>query len=247
MGLYLQSKPRLALVFIAACLTTIFILDNQTAKLAVLASFLVYVVVRWRAVMFWPVVITPLLIGAAFPAFFAEGVSNSVLCAVQNTQSSAAHRLLIYEFSSQKIFERPFTGWGLDASRTIPGGRDEAREIYDCSQQGLEPKNIKSGSQMPLHPHNASLQVWLELGVVGVLIIIGVLFLLLYRMHRDYADGLGRPMIASVFTIIFLVYNISFGLWQSWLIFGLILVFAIMSALRKDLPNSHSFSLRSNK
>ncbi len=60
-------------------------------------------------------------------------------------------------------------------------------------------------------------------GIVGV-----VDFALATRFYL----GHGRPLIAGLFTAIFLVYNISFGLWQGWLIFALILLCAIVRALR---------------
>ena len=65
---------------------------------------------------------------------------------------SAGHRLLIWSFAGDRIAERPVTGWGLDSSRAIPGGDDPIR-----------PRE----TWMPLHPHNAALQVWLELGAPG--------------------------------------------------------------------------------
>ena len=65
---------------------------------------------------------------------------------------SAGHRLLIWSFTGDRIAERPLTGWGLDASRAIPGGRDPIRP---------------GEAWMPLHPHNAALQLWLELGAPG--------------------------------------------------------------------------------
>ena len=76
------------------------------------------------------------------------------------------------------------------------------------------------------------MQVWLELGAVGVVIFVGLLGALILRWQRGYASGQGRPLIAGLFTAIFLVYNISFGLWQGWLIFALILLCAIVRALR---------------
>ena len=37
-------------------------------------------------------------------------------------KDSAGHRLEIWHFAGQRIAERPLLGWGLDASRAIPGG-----------------------------------------------------------------------------------------------------------------------------
>jgi O-antigen ligase len=37
---------------------------------------------------------------------------------------SAYHRLLIWQFASEKITERPLLGWGFNTSRAIPGGEE---------------------------------------------------------------------------------------------------------------------------
>jgi hypothetical protein len=62
---------------------------------------------------------------------------------------------LIWSFVGERIAKRPLLCWGLDASRAIPGGKEEVRP-------GL--------SRLPLHPHNAALQLWLELGIPGALL-----------------------------------------------------------------------------
>lgn len=230
-GLFRLSGSRLAFVFAGICVATVLVLANEAAKLAAVLGLLVYVVVRWRAVLFWPVILLPLAVGIMSPMFFVNEVSNSQRCALFNSKPSVAHRLSIYEFSSRNIFEKPFLGWGMDASRSIPGG-GEGVKIYDCVDRKGRSTTRELGDLLPLHPHNASLQVWLELGAVGVVIFVGLLGALILRWQRGYASGQGRPLIAGLFTAIFLVYNISFGLWQGWLIFALILLCAIVRAHR---------------
>ena len=230
-GLFRMSGSRQAFVFAAISLATVLVLANEAARLAAVLGVLVYVAVRWRGVLFWPVILLPLVAGILSPTFFANELSNSQLCSLFNSKKSAAHRLFIYQFSSRKIFEKPLLGWGMDSSRSIPGGNMMA-QIYDCRYQEGPPITHNMGEQIPLHPHNAALQVWLELGAVGVVIFVGLLGTLIVRWQRGFASGPGRPLIAGLLTAIFLMYSISFGLWQSWLIFALILLCAIVRALR---------------
>ena len=229
-GLFRLSGSRQAFVFAGICLATIFFLANEAAKLAAVLGMIMYMAVRWRRALFWPVILVPLAIGIMSPMFFANGISDSLLCTIFNSKQSAAHRLMIYEFSSRNIFEKPFLGWGMDASRSIPGGAGVA-EIHNCRYRGQRPRTLNIGGLVPLHPHNASLQVWLELGAVGVAILTGLLGLLIFRWQRSYASGDGRPLIAGLFIPIFFVFNISFGLWQGWLIFALIFLCGIVRAL----------------
>jgi exopolysaccharide production protein ExoQ len=216
----------LVLVFAASMLATVFVLDNHASKLAVVLGSLVYAGVSWRRGLFQPVIVLLLAACIAMPLFFAPALGNSQLCTVYNIKPSAAHRLMIYHFSSTKISERPILGWGMDASRTIPGGRGMAR-IFDCAYKGGPSITQKLGGLMPLHPHNASLQVWLELGGVGVVIFAGLLGTLVFRWQRGFPPRPGRPLIAGMLTTISVVYNIGFGLWQAWLIFSLISICAL--------------------
>src|SRR3546814_3641058 len=73
------------------------------------------------------------------------------------------HRIEIWRFAAEKAAERPLTGWGFDATRVL--GRIAESEVF-------------SGRTLALHPHNLSLQVWLELGGVGALLVVGIGFFL---------------------------------------------------------------------
>ena len=129
-----------------------------------------------------PVVARPLLLSRSSPSITAPltfarlerlpGLGE----AADDFKISAGHRLLIWSFAGDRIAERPLIGWGLDASRAIPGGDDPIRP---------------GESWMPLHPHNAALQLWLELGVPGA-----VLFALLaaLALARLAARSMAAPV-----------------------------------------------------
>src|SRR6185436_143672 len=79
---------------------------------------------------------------------------------VAGLRSSVAHRLCIWQFVGARIAEKPLLGWGLDSSRSIPGGEVEC---------------VDEGPSISLHPHDAALQVWLELGIVGAFALAAVI------------------------------------------------------------------------
>jgi len=123
------------------------------------------------------------------------------LAAADALKGSAGHRLLIWSFVGERIAERPFTGWGLDAARAIPGGKDEVRP-------GL--------TRLPLHPHNAALQLWLELGVPGAAmfaLFVGWLWLRLARVPwpRLYVVSAGGSLTAALAAAF-----AAYGIWQEW-------------------------------
>jgi O-antigen ligase len=143
-------------------------------------------------------------------------VSNPLL----GRANSAAHRLLIWQFAADRATDRPILGWGLDSSRAIPGGHENPRGYPE---------------RLPLHPHNAILQVWLELGAVGALIAafavvwsvlrIGAAFVT--HQAQAVALGMGAATVVTALT--------AWSIWLSWWIAGIWLIAALMGAV---LPRS---------
>jgi O-antigen ligase len=116
-------------------------------------------------------------------------------------KTSLGHRLYIWAFAGKRSAERPLRGWGLDSSRSIPGGSDRIRW---------------NQTRMPLHPHDAALQVWLELGVPGAVLfaaLLGRLWLGLAdcRWPRLYAAAAGGSLTAAIAAL-----SASWGIWQEW-------------------------------
>ena len=101
-------------------------------------------------------------------------------------------RLDIWTFAADHIREHPFRGWGLDASRTF-------------------------GAAIPLHTHNAQLQLWLELGAIGAALA-GVFFCwLAYGVVRISERSRGEGAMAAGALVAYLVIGaLSFGVWQEW-------------------------------
>ena len=100
-------------------------------------------------------------------------------------------RIKLWRMLAQMIAERPFIGWGIDSSRVIEG--------------------------VPLHPHSASIQLWLELGAVGAAL--GVLFwaALWGRIGGLVEKASGQAEVAAAVAVAYLTIGaLSFGIWQEW-------------------------------
>jgi len=141
-----------------------------------------------------------------------------------NLPLSAVHRLVIWDFTVARIAEKPLTGWGLEASRGMPGGRAQPDTAT------LDRLNITNPAQraflanphvevMPLHPHNGALQLWLELGGIGALLGALLMLALGFAASRSAVPAVGAGMLASAAVTGML----SFGLWQAWWVASLLL------------------------
>ncbi len=192
-----------ALILPALATVILGFLVNATAKVAIVAGAVIFVaavmhrkVARWTLILAIVCTVTgPPIIARVQPAALQQDLNDSF--------SSAAHRIEIWSFSLELIEERPFFGWGLDASRQI---------------SRLGTRSIETDRPaLPLHPHNAALQILLELGAVGGFIALIFLWLVTRRLDA-LTDRHRRAAGQAVFISTLVIASLSFGLWQNqWL------------------------------
>ncbi|WP_119461358.1 O-antigen ligase family protein [Rhodospirillaceae bacterium SYSU D60014] len=155
----------------------------------------------------WPRPMLRLLFGLLLVSLAATPLLPPVLAAtapleqgIEYLPLSWQHRVEIWLFAADKIAERPLLGWGFDATRSL----------------GAIQSHVVSGSTLALHPHNFSLQLWLELGGVGV-VIAGWLGVLLFQYLLRLADDRAAVATAAAALTCYLVYGqLSRGAWQNW-------------------------------
>jgi O-antigen ligase len=129
---------------------------------------------------------------------------------------SAPHRVFIWNHVSEWALEKPLAGWGFDSSSEFPN-------------RGVEPWP-NYGSVIPLHPHNAALQVFLELGALGLLIAAGVL---LEAVRRTEAAGAAwAPWLGAAALTAYAIASSGYGIWQTQWVAALLWCGCFTCALR---------------
>jgi O-antigen ligase len=189
----------LAVIFAVASLR----LTTSSAIIGMGASLAVFAAASWSA----PV--TRRLVAAAIAAAFILIIPGALLAysptmtpATCGLKFSACHRIEIWHFAATKSLERPLFGHGLNSSRFVPN---------DGAVSAFQPLG---SSVITLHPHDAFLQVWLELGAVGV-ILAGTLLLSLLGALRQWPGSPARFALAA-YTGGIVVAALAFGIWQTW-------------------------------
>jgi O-antigen ligase len=238
-GLLRYSHKMLAMALVGMSVVTILLLESESAKLALIAGGVMYFLVRRFGRLFWPTIVVIAGLFVVMPAIFGVQISDRTLCTLCEYKCSAAHRLVIYNYSSQRIFEKPLAGWGMDAARSIPSGKETAI-ISGCAISGRPDGRFVMGNWMPLHPHNAALQAWLELGGIGVFLIVAALFVLARSCSRQASFERNRDLVAATFVMLFFIFNISFGFWQGWLLLSMVMLCALMSLTTRQAAPDHS-------
>jgi len=124
---------------------------------------------------------------------------------------SGIHRLLIWRFAADRLAERPLLGWGMDASRAIPGGKTDFNDR-------LPTLHYPGGAEaLPLHPHDAALQLQLELGLPGLVLGLGIVVFVVYRVGwRAELSAHERAAALALCGSALIVALLSFGIWQAW-------------------------------
>jgi hypothetical protein len=135
---------------------------------------------------------------------------------------SGVHRTVIWDYAAERAAERPLAGFGMDASRSLPGGRNppDAARLDRLGVTGAKrsfflaaPPGI--GELIPLHTHSMPLQVRLELGVVGL----GLFAVFAFLAGRAAAAIPGRGPLAAAAAVAAsaaVVSLLSYGVWQQW-------------------------------
>ncbi len=132
---------------------------------------------------------------------------------------STLYRLYIWDFVSSRIMEKPVMGWGVGASRHIGD-----QEII------VDPKWGEIGEAVPLHPHNAFLQLQLELGVIGLVLSLVPIGMMLWRLSSPTISHAARFAGTGLLFSVFFQYAISFSVWSSWWNAAVLFSLAIMVA-----------------
>lgn len=187
-----------AVLFAAAA--ALWLQPVEATVIAGVAGAAVFAAARLRPDAAWrragllvvALLLVPPLVAALLPALY-DATDLAAL------EQSHRHRVQIWTYALERIGERPLLGWGFDSSRELMGTGDGA---------------AFADAPMSLHPHNATLQAWIELGLPGV----ALLAALGYRLWRR-AAGLAMPAAPAALagiaaTLVFT--EISRGAWQHW-------------------------------
>jgi O-antigen ligase len=132
-------------------------------------------------------------------------------------QTTARERVYMWNFTADRILEKPIIGWGFDAARNMPNfGVAPFDPRRGKKKKNAVPGDGKRKKVMAHHPHNAGLQILLELGLVGAVLSAFLLWALLRPLER-LPRGPRLWATASVMTTLGIAAT-AYGIWQNqWL------------------------------
>ncbi len=183
-ALYRFGGAVLAIAFLVAGFGALTLLENTTAFLACFFGF-----AAGLAAIAMPQTVRRVVIAGAVAGVLAAPLGVSILAGMEELhlkiKPSAVHRLMIWQFTVDRVDERPWLGWGLESARELPGGD---RDVTFKTREGEWTRQA-----LPLHTHNAALQLRVELGIVGpvlLALLIGGIGLALGRVENRVAHAI---------------------------------------------------------
>ena len=170
-----------------------------------------------RAVTALAVIFT--LFGSPFVAVVAIDAGLERNEALQET---ARYRLHVWHVVSTRIAERPVFGWGFDATPKLPV------DDFTPFREG--------GKVIPSHPHNGALQIMVETGVIGSLLVLALLVLVARRIDR--MEPARRACAIAMLVTVLGIAATGYGITQSHWIAVIGAAAAIFTAVRRDPAGS---------
>ncbi len=142
----------------------------------------------------------------------------------QYLKMSGMHRLEIWDYMTNRVFERPLTGWGLSSSKFVPIRPEELSHYVFVTTKGI-------------YPHNQWLQLWLETGVLGALAGVILVLVVLGRVRRvpPRLYPFACAGFASAFTVACVNFSITTDSWWAALAASGFL-FAVVSQMMMREP-----------
>lgn len=221
--LFSEKKYKIAVVFVIAIFLTIIQLDSLSSIIGLAIGSIIFVLVYFMGQKILKILSVFAVCGVFIVAFAAKNLdADKVIGNVPAIPGAASNmRLYIWDYTAKQAYKKPFFGWGFNASRNYP----------------VEKKDYVDGgrSPLPLHPHNNVLQIWLELGAVGLALFAAFLFFSLRQISKMDTPPYVMASCAALFSDYFIIGETGFGIWQNWWVCSGILAMFFLNLERKHL------------
>jgi hypothetical protein len=130
--------------------------------------------------------------------------------AAQVLPLSAQERIEILALYAFPLAERPLSGWGLLSATTVP--KTPVRP-----EQGTDFYRYTKPDHMTVHPHSNFVQLWVDLGAPGILLVAALAWLSVGWITRQPSSG-QRAAGAGALLCGLVIASTAYGVWQAdWL------------------------------
>lgn len=152
------------------------------------------------AAFLFALLVSPFVAGALRAESILEGGADAI-------DLSWAQRVIVWREAGALAIEQCFPlGCGADFARALSA----QGETIEIGASGI------ALPQMPIHPHNLFIQIWLELGLPGVAAFGFAMFAVLWALLRVRLDSATSAAITAALSAAFISVMFEASLWQVW-------------------------------
>ena len=217
----IQSPRRRTFVvlFLAAVAVPVLLSERESAQVALVGSALVFALAwMWRRgtslglAVAWCLAFV-LVMPLTFAAYQAELHKEDWL------PKSARARVILWEYTAERVLEAPWVGIGADATRAVHGG-----VVAEQPEGFIYPRTTGP------HAHSLFIQIWYELGLIGA--VLAALAGAAAALRTTSLSPEAQPFAAATFATYAASVAFSWGVWQTWLLcaIGLAVVYLLIAA-----------------
>jgi O-antigen ligase len=185
-------------VFFILLGVAVFQSDHQSSQIALVLSPLFFTVAKLWPKKIGPSVAAVWILGFALALPISFALYRSDLHMAQWLPTSARARVIIWDYTAERVLKHPVLGIGVDSTRSL-----NQRQIAE------QPKGFIFKRTTAWHAHDFFLQVWFELGLIGVVLLGGTGVMLLLRISALPLQV--QPYAAATFAVFLAVATFCMG------------------------------------
>lgn len=142
--------------------------------------------------------------GMAGWGFIAESAAGAGLhqWLIDHVDPNWGYRIEIWRYVHELVQARIVQGYGFDSARVLGGSATMLPSFQ--------------GKTTFLHPHNGMLQLWLELGGIGVALFLAAAVLGFRTLLAAAPTRITLATVCATVTTSAVLWSLSFGAWQGW-------------------------------
>lgn len=203
-ALFHREKSHKWLVIPALCplLIALSYSTSQAAQASFMLAALFLFCFPYRSRLAWGVVkygiLTLMLISPFCVSFIYTHFAADLQTIEFMKNGYIGHRLETWDYISRYMMDSPFLGYGLDVTRAITDF--DSKLAYDASNYTR-------------HPHNFVIQLWIEFGLLGILISMALMYYLISKIEHDFSIQQQKVLLPT-FMAVLVCASTSYGVWQ---------------------------------
>ena len=218
---FLLHQKRYKVAFVAFIITIYIAVQSSNFAAAVAIgisslSFLIALFFPRLVYKFAAIGLTLLILGAPF-AMKALPDARTMGKDLPELSYSIYPRLVIWQYASNLVMEKPLLGHGIRTSRALSKADTQIPFLY------RDKGEIRTGGtkDLPLHPHSGPIQIWLELGGTGAVLGLVLVLCILWGISSSIVPPAIKALSFAALVSSICLISVSYGLWQSWWIASL--------------------------